>query len=168
MKIFIIIMILFSFISCNDHDHDHDHDHGHESGESHDGHDHDDHGHNHGGAEKMGENSAIKSVGEKGEIEFSDEALKKLNIKLMSINSKTVQVERSALVFDKEEVGFYLFREGKFYFRKLAEYERLDSKKIRFNIENLKYGDQLVVSEVGLIKISDIFAHDESEYGHSH
>lgn len=156
-KIFVCLSLMFLF-SCNEkHDHDHDHADG-------DGHDH-----AHGeGEERVGKGKAITYANQKGEIKFSEEALEKLQIELVSFNPNKILIDKKVLVFDKEQIGVYIYRKDRLRFNKIRDLNYVDRNMVTFKVESYRYGDQIATKNVGLIKLSDIFAHDESEYGHSH
>lgn len=109
-------------------------------------------GHHHGGDKAIGEGKAIVDVDEKKGFKLSSEAIETLGIKSKRVND----LPPSALVIDRDERSFYVLRDGYFRLLKLSE------------LKTLRPEDEVVVEGVGLLRITDVYSTDESEYGHAH
>lgn len=162
IKLLVIIASLSAFASGDHHDeHEHHDDHHKESNEHkdkhHDDH-HDDHGHGHGhGEERVGEGKAISAVDEHDGFKLSAEATKRLKIRTRPYMGSFVGLSDSSYVTVRKERALYRLRNG---FYKLIDEHDLKAE--------FKDGDEIVVSGVELLRISDIFSTDKSEYGHAH
>ncbi|MFG1481765.1 hypothetical protein ABMA79_09120 [Halobacteriovorax sp. HFRX-2_2] len=172
MKRIFLLILLIGLVGCESHHDEHKHDEHkheehsdhdeHEEHEDHEGHDdhddHDDHGHGHGhGDEKTGEGKAITKVDEKHGFQLSHEAQKRLAIKTTSFEKGFYNIPDSAYVVVGKERALYRKREG--FFKLIDEHELTGS---------FTKGDEIVISGIGLLRVSDIFSTDESEYGHAH
>ena len=155
--------------------HDHDEHEGVETEEheDHDGQDHvevesDEHdGHDHGSVKAIGKGKAIEEVDDNKGFRLSKEAIKTLKIKLKSVKGKSFNVEKSALVASKNIKGIYIYRNG--YFKLFSVSINKEMKKsYSVNLSNVRFGDQVVISGVPLLRVSDIYSTDTSEYGHAH
>lgn len=152
----------------NDHG-DHDgHDHGSEEEHSdHDGHkghgDHDDHG----GGKAVGKGKAIEAVDEKKGFKLSKEAIKTLKLKLQTVDGDEFVIEKSTLVASKGVKGLYRFRGGFFKFLPVKLVKEVKGKYL-VKVKGVDFGDQIVTNGVGLLRVTDVYSTDKSEYGHSH
>lgn len=153
----------------DEHSEDHDHD-----SENHSEHDeHADHGkeadeHGHGEGKAMGEGKAIVEIDEVKGLKLSKEAIESLSIKFEEYTAtKKIKIAKKTLVTSKGQKGIYRFREG---FFKLISIKIIkeESNYYLVSTSELDLGDKIVVSGVGLLRVSDIYSTDKSEYGHSH
>ncbi len=166
----LLLVLSVSIFASGDHD---DHDHGHEKAENinletkknDDRDDHDDH--HHENEAKSGTNKAIQEVSIENGFKLSHEAQEVLRIKLSSISSTEFTITKSSLVSSKDKKGVYIYRNG---FYKLHEAIVNETSKNHYNvkIKDYKFGDQVVTQGIELLRVSDIFSTDKSEYGHSH
>jgi len=149
----------------NGHDHGKHEEKGHAHGEhgEEEGHD----GHDHGGGKAIGEGKAIVLVDENKGFSLSKEAIKTLSIKMEKIKKSVFHIDKKNLVTSKSKKGVYRFREG---FFKFMPAKIISSKKGRYKVEvkGMNLGDHVVVNGVGLLRVSDVYSTDKSEYGHSH
>jgi len=172
-----------------DEDKGHDHDKGHkghdhgtkEKHADHSGHDdhkgHDDHGgeddhghgHGHGGGKAIGAGKAIVKVDEKLGFKLSSIAIQNLKLELKSVSGKKLTVASSTVVKSKNLVGVYRFKDGFFKFlnAKVIKNNK-KSKTMVISVKDLNFGDQIVTKGVSLLRVSDVYSTDKSEYGHSH
>lgn len=164
IKLLVIIVSLSAFASGDHHDeHEHHDDHHKENNEHKDNHHddhHDDHGHGHGhghGEERVGEGKAISAVDEHDGFKLSAEATKRLKIRTRPYMGSFVGLSDSSYVTVRKERALYRLRNG--FYKLIDEHD--------FKAE-FKDGDEIVVSGVELLRISDIFSTDKSEYGHAH
>lgn len=165
--------------SEDDHDHDHDkkkekkededHDHGDEHGDD-DGHahsegegDHDDHG----SSKAVGEGKAITEVDEKKGFSMSEEALNFMGVEFKNAISSNFEIPANALVVNRNETGFYRLRKGFLNFVHVKDVLRRGDT-IEINDSGWKFGDRIVISKVDLIRVSDVYSKDKSNYGHAH
>ncbi|PIK13711.1 hypothetical protein [Halobacteriovorax sp. JY17] len=152
-----------------EHTHEEGDDHHEEKHDDHEEHgDSDKHGHDHGGGKAIGEGKAITEVDEERGFKLSQEAITSLGIKLKTITKfNHLLIAKKSLVTSKSEKGIYRFREGffKFISVKIIK-EQGDGYLIQ--VDSLKAKDQIVVSGIGLLRVSDVYSTDKSEYGHAH
>lgn len=160
----------------NDEESHEGHDHGKDAHDDHKGHDHDegeheedaDHeGHDHGGGKSIGKGKAIEEVDEQKGFKLSKEAIKTLKLKLKTVDGDTFEVSKKTLVASKGDKGVYRFRAG--FFKLLnAKIIKETSSGYQLKVKGVDFGDQIVVNGVGLLRTTDIYSTDKSEYGHSH
>jgi hypothetical protein len=155
---------------------DHD-DHGHNGHNEDDGHEHDSHkdddGHDHGsheghgGGKAIGKGKAIEEVDEKKGFKLSKEAIKTLKLKLNTVDGSSFKISKKTLVASKNEKGVYRYRAGFFKFMPAKIIKEL-SDGYQVDVKGVDFGDQIVVTGVGLLRVADVYSTDNSEYGHSH
>lgn len=142
----------------------------------HDAHtDHDDHkeenGHadhgEHGGGKAVGKGKAIEEVDESKGFKLSKEAIKTLKLKLQTVDGDEFSIDKTTLVSSKSTKGLYRFRGG---FFKFMPVELLKESKGKYlvKVKGVDFGDQIVIDGVGLLRVTDVYSTDTSEYGHSH
>lgn len=156
----------------DDHEDHKEDDHSkHDNIDEHKGHDHakeDDHkGHDHGASKAIGKGKAIEVVDEKKGFKLSKEAIKTLKIKLQNVDGDEFEISKSTLVSSKSIKGVYRFRAG---FFKLLSAKILKETKTGYKVKvaGVEFGDQVVINGVGLLRVTDVYSTDKSEYGHSH
>src|SRR5690606_15835850 len=110
---------------------------------------------------------AIMEVNHEGGIKLSKEATSLLEIKTMKARNGKVILPYEAVVFIKKEKGIYIKRDGFYYYVEIASISRFKNQ-VSFNYSNFKSKDEIVISGVELLRVSDVFSKDESEYGHGH
>lgn len=167
-KIFLILILLISHMTIfasKDHGDHGEHD-DHEKEEKHKDHNDQDN-HDHGSSKAIGKGKAIEEVKEQDGFKLSDEALKSLNVKLESINSSEFKISKQSLVTSKNQKGIYRYRDGFFKFLEIKILKE-ESGDYLVKCNDLKFGDQIVVSGVGLLRVADVYSTDKSEYGHGH
>lgn len=158
-------------------------DHGHKGHTEDDGHDHskhkDDDGHDHGsheghdsheghgGGKAIGKGKAIEEVDEIKGFKLSKEAIKTLKLKLNTVDGSSFKISKKTLVASKNEKGVYRFRAGFFKFMPAKITKEL-SDGYQVEVKGVDFGDQIVVNGVGLLRVTDVYSTDKSEYGHSH
>lgn len=156
----------------DDHDDHKGHVHSkHNDHDDHKGHDHskhDDHkGHDHGSSKAIGKGKAIEVVDEKKGFKLSKEAIKTLKLRLQNVDGDEFEISKHTLVSSKSIKGVYRFRAG---FFKLLNAKILKETKFGYKVKvaGVEFGDQIVINGVGLLRVTDVYSTDESEYGHSH
>lgn len=178
MTIFLISNLAFAE---GDHDHSshkgHDHSKQEEKHDDHDDHkghdhskhdDHDDHkGHDHGASKAIGKGKAIEVVDEKKGFKLSKEAIKTLKLRLQNVDGDEFEISKATLVSSKSIKGVYRFRAG---FFKLLNAKILKETKSGYKVKvaGVEFGDQIVINGIGLLRVTDVYSTDKSEYGHSH
>lgn len=179
MKKILIISLLFiglnTLYASDKHDHGAEEKHEHEAEEKHDHEeegDHENHGedeghHDHGGGKAIGKNKAIVEVDENKGFKLSPEAIGTLKLKLMSIEAAEFKITKESLVVSKNQIGLYRFRDGFFKLVKVKIVKELNHKYL-VKIDSFKFADQFVTKGIGLLRVSDVYSTDLSEYGHSH
>ncbi len=140
---------------------DHD-DHKEEKGHA----DHGEHG-EHGGGKAVGKGKAIEEVDENKGFKLSKEAIKTLKLKLQTVDGNEFSIDKTTLVSSKSTKGLYRFRGG---FFKFMPVELLKESKGKYlvKVKGVDFGDQIVIDGVGLLRVTDVYSTDTSEYGHSH
>lgn len=123
------------------------------------------HGH-HGGGKAIGQGKAILEVDEHKGFKLSPEAIKTLGIQFSASSSK-LTIKSSTLVSAKGEKGVYIYRSNFFKLITIKITKQIDDGYI-IELGEFKDGDQIVVGGVGLLRVSDIYSTDKSEYGHGH
>lgn len=158
-----------------------DHEHGDESKKEGDHADHGDHGghddhgeeekghdsHDHGSSKAIGATKAITEVDEEKGFKLSPEAIKTMDIKLTTVNGESFTINKSTLVTSKNIKGVYRFRGGYFKFLQASSVKEVNNK-YKLQVKGVSFGDQIVTNGLGLLRVSDIYSTDKSEYGHSH
>ena len=143
---------------------DHD-DHKEEKGHA----DHGEHGEHgeHGGGKAVGKGKAIEEVDENKGFKLSKEAIKTLKLKLQTVDGDEFSIDKTTLVSSKSTKGLYRFRGG---FFKFMPVELLKESKGKYlvKVKGVDFGDQIVIDGVGLLRVTDVYSTDTSEYGHSH
>lgn len=166
MKLQISIMILVSLmcltaIAEGDKHKDHDVHTEHNDHKEHDDHE------GHGGGKAVGEGKAIEVVDETKGFKLSDEATSSLKIKLETVSGSEFEIKKSTLVASKSLRGVYRYREGFFKFLEVKIKKEIGDSYV-ISVEGMKFGDQIVVDGLSLVRVSDIYSTDKSEYGHGH
>lgn len=146
MKKILLLILMLSFISC-EHDEHEEHDKHEEHGDHHDDH----------GSEKVGEEKAITAVDKELGFKLSPEATKRLAIKTVRFEYGFENISKDAYVIVAKERALYRKRDG---FYKLIDEHELTGE--------FQGGDEVVIQGIGLLRATDIFSTDESEYGHAH
>lgn len=179
-KYFLLFSIIFntSFLyasETDDHNHkDNNHsashekhsDHNEHKEENHEEHDgHDDNGH--GGGKAIGKGKAIEDVDEKRGFKLSKESIKTLKLKLQTVDSDEFEISKETLVTSKSLKGIYRFKGGYFKFLPLKLIKEVNGKYL-VKVKGVDFGDQIVTNGVGLLRVTDVYSTDKSEYGHSH
>jgi len=160
------------------HDHDSKKHDDHKDDDKHSGHDHtnskhekgndEDHeGHDHGGGKAIGKGKAIEVVDEVKGFKLSREAIKTLNLKLQTVDGDEFEIVKSTLVASKGVKGLYRFRGGFFKFMQVKLLKEVNGKYL-VKVKGVDFGDQIVTNGVGLLRVTDVYSTDKSEYGHSH
>ncbi len=145
----------------------HDDHSGHDDDKGHDDHSkHDDH-EGHGGGKAIGKGKAIEEVDEKKGFRLSKEAIKTLKLKLNTVDGSSFKISKKTLVASKNTKGVYRFRAG--FFKLLpAKITKELSDGYVVEVKGVDFGDQIVIDGVGLLRVTDVYSTDKSEYGHSH
>lgn len=131
---------------------------------------HEDEGHHghHGGGKAIGEGKAIVEVDEEKGFMLSKEASETIGVKLITVGgAKLVKLPKKALVIFKDKKGVYRMREGFFKFIP-ARIQSTDKNSFTVELEDINSRDRIAVGGVGLLRVSDIYSTDKSEYGHAH
>jgi len=158
------------------HDHDSKEYKDHKDDDDHSGHDHakgkheedgDHDGHDHGGGKAIGKGKAIEVVDEVKGFKLSREAIKTLKLKLQTVDGDEFQIVKSTLVVSKGVKGLYRFRGGFFKFMPVKLLKEVNGKYL-VKVKGVDFGDQIVTNGVGLLRVTDVYSTDKSEYGHSH
>lgn len=164
MKYILFFLFIFPALTSIASEKEHDEDHLHEHSEI----THKDDAHDHEGEGKaIGHGKAIESFDEKRGFTLSREAQERLEIKTKPILSKIIWLKKSALVRSKKMTGVYIKRE-RFYKLVHAKIIEVKGEKLKLKLEDFKSSDEVLINGVNLVRVTDIFTKDKSEYGHSH
>lgn len=165
--------------------------HGHEE-ESHDDHEHEEKGHDdeghsghddheegggghaghgghegHGSSKAIGKGKAIEEVDETKGFRMSEEAKETIGVKLRKPSESPLVIPKDALVVSLDKRGIYRYRDG--FFKMLpVKIEGEDKNTFTVAVNGLRDGDEIAVEGVGLLRVTDIYSTDTSEYGHGH
>ena len=145
-----------------------------ENHDEHDGHKEDEGGHaehdgheGHGNSKAIGKGKAIEEVDERKGFKMSKEAKKTIGVKLRKLSEGPVVIPKEALVVSLNKRGIYRYRNG--FFKMLpVKIKGEDKNTFIVTVEGLKNGDEIAVDGVGLLRVTDIYSTDTSEYGHGH
>ena len=157
----ILLRSLLVVSSCQFEDHK-----SHDSHSQHEEHEeHDDHGH--GDSKAIGQGKAIENVDEVQGFKLSKEAVSTLKLALKSMSTNTLSIGKNSIVISKSNKGIYRYRSGFFKFIPVQIIKELENGYL-IKVETFEFGDQMVVQGVDLLRVSDVYSTDKSEYGHSH
>tara|TARA_Y100000296_G_C5142934_1_gene242129 strand:- start:724 stop:1341 length:618 start_codon:yes stop_codon:yes gene_type:complete len=132
----------------NDHDEQNDHD-------------------EHGSAKSIGLGKAILEVDKVKGLKLSDEAIKTLNLTLKKVSTEVFSIDRDSLVVSKSMKGIYRFRDNFFKYLPVTSINKKQGKYF-VRVKGIVAGDHVVTGGVGLLRVTDVYSTDESEYGHGH
>ncbi|MCR9206349.1 MAG: hypothetical protein NXH75_17340, partial [Halobacteriovoraceae bacterium] len=121
----------------------------------------------HGGGKAIGKGKAIEAVDEVKGLKLSKEAIKTLKLKLKTVDGDEFSIEKTTLVASKGVKGLYRFRGGFFKFLPVKLKKEVKGKYL-VKVKGVDFGDQIVTNGVGLLRVTDVYSTDKSEYGHSH
>ncbi len=184
--IFSIVLLNLSFSSPaqqGQKDHDgHNHQKDEKSHDDHNKHDdlkdhdkHDDHkeseGHSdhdaHGGGKAIGKGKAVEEVDEVKGFKLSKEAIKTLELKLLTVDGDEFLIDKATLVTSNNTKGIYRFRAG--FFKLLpVDLKKEEAGKYLVKVKGVDFGDQIVINGMGLLRVADVYSTDSSEYSHAH
>lgn len=149
--------------------HDDHADHDEEKSDSHA--DHDDesvHGEKVESNPQVGENKGIVEANKEKGFKLSPEAEKNFAVKKIKIkSSSSIELPLSAIATSTVEVNVYRFRDG---FYKRIDFNQIskNQEKIFIKSLDLKEGDEVAISGLGFLRVSEIAAFDGAPEGHSH
>jgi len=170
IKIVSLLILIFFTLSLYGEDEHHGHEeHGEDEHHGHEEHGEEEHhGHEeHGGKKAIGKGKSIIEVHDKKGLKLSKEAIKTIELKLKRISGEIFQISKETLVTSKNLKGIYRYRNGFFKFLNVQIINNTNYGYV-VKVEGWKYGDQVVISGVGLLRVSDVYSTDKSEYGHAH
>ena len=179
IKFALITILLLNGLAFSEDGHKHsslsDHSNSNEedSHSDHEEHDHSKHkkedhkDHDHGSSKAIGKGKAIEIVDEKKGFKLSNEAIKTLQLKLQNVDGSKFKINKTTLVSSKDTKGVYRFRSG--FFKLLDAIILKETKDGYFvKVDGVEFGDQIVINGLGLLRVTDVYSTDKSEYGHSH
>ena len=131
-------------------------------------------GHDHGEGEEEGEKGSvgpdkgITEFNERSGFKLSPEALKNFDLKYQSLSGDGPWVlPRSALVHSGEEVNVFRRRAG-FFKRVDIQTLKQTPQDLTVDSDDLREGDEIVVSGNGFLRIAELAASGGVSHGHSH
>lgn len=173
--IFVLIATVQVAFVFAEEKHDDHADHAKEEKEMHD--DSEEQGHDDHKGEDEAESEANAQVGpEKGILEadkekgfkLSPEAEANFQVKKIKVSSSaTVELPTSAISTSTTEVNVYRFRAG---FYKRIDFIQISKGQGRIIIksQDIRQGDEIAISGLGFLRVSEIAAFDGAPEGHSH
>lgn len=135
-----------------------------DDGDGHEAHDNDI---GHSEAKAIGKGKAIVEIDEKKGFRLSKEAIRTIGLKLKTVDSSSFNISKKALVTSKNKKGVYRFRAGFFKFLPAKIIKKL-ANGYTVKVNGVDFGDQIVINGVGILRVTDVYSTDKSEYGHSH
>lgn len=174
-----LILNLNTAIASENHDKkedSHSSEKGHEEGKEEHG-DHDEHGEGekHAGHDEEGEENPqvgadkgiVEANKEKG-FKLSPEAEKNFSVKKLKVTkSQNIEIPKGALVTSGVEINLYRLRDG---FYKRIDFTTITTKvdSLIINSKELSQNDEIALSGLGFLRISEISAFEGAPEGHSH
>ncbi len=155
-----------AYCSENKHKDSHDNEDHIEKNLAHDSHEDED-GDGHSNTKAIGEGKAILEVDKERGFRLSKKAIKSLELQLVNITNSVLVIPKNALVVSKEIKGIYRWRDEYFKFIPLKNIKTLSSG-YKITIKEVKKGDRIVIRGVSLLRVTDTYSTDKSEYGHAH
>ncbi len=146
-------------------DHTEDEEDSHEDAHKHEDENEDDD--EHSNAKAIGEGKAIIEVNKERGFKLSMKATKALDLKLANITAPMFVIPKKALVVSRDIKGIYRLRDEYFKFIPIKNVEPI-SYGYRVTVKEVKKGDQVVIDGVSLLRVTDTYSTDKSEYGHAH
>ncbi len=117
---------------------------------------------------QVGENKGIVEADKEKGFKLSVEAEKNFDIKKIKMQSSlSVELPLSAIATSTIEVNVYRFRDG---FYKRIDFNQISKDQGRISIKSpdLKAGDEIAISGLGFLRVSEIAAFDGAPEGHAH
>ncbi len=163
INIFSILILIGSFaLASNTHLKENHHEEGHHEEDRHGG----DH-HGHGSGKAIGKGKAITEVQVQKGFKLSKEAFEAMKLVAQDITHPLITVPNSALVLVNDQTGFYRLRNDFFKFVPV-KIAKSDSDLITFQSLSFRSGDKVIIRGLGLLRVTDVYSTDKSEYGHAH
>lgn len=132
-----------------------------------DGHDHDE-GEEEGEKGSVGPDKGITEFSELAGFKLSPEALKNFDLKYQNLTGDGPWVlPKSALVHSGEEVNVFRRRAG-FFKRVDIQTLKQTPQDLTLDSDDLRQGDEIVVSGTGFLRIAELAASGGVSHGHSH
>lgn len=120
-------------------------------------------GHEEGGA-AIGPDKGIMEKGPLG-IKLSPEAIKTINTTTVAWSSESFSIPYKALVRIKETKSIFRLRNG-FYKRVPVKVSSRQGDSVSVRAEGLQAGDQIVVSNVGFLRIAEVITEEGAAHSH--
>lgn len=117
---------------------------------------------------QVGANKGIVEADKEKGFKLSVEAEKNFDIKKIKVQSSlSVELPLSAIATSTVEVNVYRFRDG---FYKRIDFNQISKNQGRISIKSpdLKQGDEIAISGLGFLRVSEIAAFDGAPEGHAH
>lgn len=117
---------------------------------------------------QVGVNKGIVEADKENGFKLSVEAEKNFDIKKIKVQSSlSVELPLSAIATSTIEVNVYRFRDG---FYKRIDFNQISKNQGKISIKSpdLKAGDEIAISGLGFLRVSEIAAFDGAPEGHSH
>ncbi len=141
----------------HDHKEDSKDKHAHEEGEK------GGHGHDEGGA-AIGPDKGIMEKGPLG-IKLSPEAIKTISSTAIQWNGENLTIPYKALIRIKDTKSIFRLRDG-WYKRTPVTVLSRQGESVTLRAEGLQTGDQIVISNVGFLRIAEVITEEGAAHSH--
>ena len=104
--------------------------------------------------DRIGQGKAVIAANEKEGFKLSEKAQKNLSLSFSKVNSPSLSVPTSALISFQDFLAIYRLRDG--WFRLVEIEPSIHGEMATFSSKDLKSGDQVVVSNGGLLRVVEL------------
>jgi len=113
----------------------------------------------------VGPDKGIIEKNENDGFKFSQEAIKTIGYKTINYQTEIFEIPTKALVQVKDDKSIYRLRNG--WFKRVdIQIIKKNADSILLKASDLKSGDQIVVTEVGYLRIAEVFSEEGAEHSH--
>lgn len=115
----------------------------------------------------VGPEKGIVAYDEDQGLKLSPEAEKNFSLVKQLVKNKPVKIPTDGLVLTLEEKNIFIFRNG-FYRRLDIHVLSKSNESVTVDGKDLKIGDEIIIKNVGFLRIAEIAATGGAPEGHSH
>lgn len=150
MKKLILVCLLFAQISFAGEGHDKESPQGEHHEEANSG---------------VGPDKGITEKNEKDGFKLSPEAMKTIAFQTINYQSETFEIAKKALVQTKDDKSIFRLRDG--WLKRIdVQVLRKNQDSVLIKVSEFKVGDKIVVSEVGYLRMVEVFTEEGAEHSH--
>lgn len=153
MKYLSLILVFVALLAFAEDEHEAD-EHKHAEGEKHEE-----------ASNGVGPDKGIIEKNEDDGFKFSQEAIKTIGYKTINYQTEIFEIPSKALVQVKDDKSIYRLRNG-WLKRVDIQIIKKNTDSILLKATDLKSGDQIVVTEVGYLRIAEVFSEEGAEHSH--